>query len=488
MHEIIHLDEYVERTILSEAAGGKATQAFIVAPTIVALGQSFSIGVSLLDRQWLPCAKGTDRIVIKKSPALRKQVSVRFEKGSIASCRITDASFATEGLYRIAARWQGKTVYSNPILCTSSKKQPIWWGDPHIHTVLSDCHPSLCRSPEVACAVARDVYFLDWVSLADHVSNGRTTRGKWRALRATEARHENPGVFSVLPSYEASLKGNSGGDNNIYFLGSLNEPVDEHADGNIRTLCEKLGNQKFFTVPHHTSRVGKHGAIPYEIYPGADKMPLVEIHSKWGTSEFRGNPTPLYEISDGPVYAQDLLAQGYHMGFIGGTDAHSSLTFGRGKGVESFDTYGPGKAQLPGITAIHATSLDKQSVFQSMANRRCYAAAGERIYLDVSVAGKPMGTKISCTKKRLPKQRTIKVVCAGRENIKKIEIIRNGTVVHTSRPSDWKADLIWTDDTPMEECLQSAPELGVEFAYYYVRVTFPKNVRAWSSPVRIETS
>lgn len=95
-----------------------------------------------------------------------------------------------------------------------------------------------------------------------------------------------------------------------------------------------------------------------------------------------------------------------------------------------------------------------------------------------------MGRELSCGNRRFSKQRTVHVSCAGRHDIRKVEIIRNGAVIHTTRPADWKADISWTDCEPLDGCLMSAPRLDTRFAYYYVRVSFPGNVRAWSSPVR----
>ena len=80
------------------------------------------------------------------------------------------------------------------------------------------------------------------------------------------------------------------------------------------------------------------------------ELPLIEIHSKWGTSEYRGNPNPLKKIHPGPIYAVDLLNRGLRMGFIGGTDTHATMP--AGFGIEHLD-------RLPGMTAV-ATKMMKK--------------------------------------------------------------------------------------------------------------------------------
>ena len=97
--------------------------------------------------------------------------------------------------------------------------------------------------------------------------------------------------------YEASLEGGSGGDNNVYCRGDLEDYVD-HWEGGNRKLADALPETS--SVPHHTTRAGKHGELSDAIYPGPDLMPVVEVHSKWGTSEFRGNPRPLQKVHAGP--------------------------------------------------------------------------------------------------------------------------------------------------------------------------------------------
>jgi hypothetical protein len=241
----------------------------------------------------------------------------------------------------------------------------------------------------------------------------------------------------------------------------MNKPAKIYADhydnGTIKTLCdemqEKAGQEgfDFFAVPHHTSRAQKHGEIPERIYPGPERMPAVEISSKWGRSEYLGNPSSLKTAHNGPAYAQDFLDAGYILGFIAGSDTHQTMTF-----IED-EKHGDFHAP-PGITAVIASELTREAIFGGIKNRRCYAATRERIYLDVALGA----------------DTTLAVEAAAQSDIDTIEIIRNGLCVYTHKPGDWKTRFEY----------KSSPDSSSGRAgYYYARVTCVSGANAWSSPL-----
>jgi len=271
----------------------------------------------------------------------------------------------------------------------------------------------------------------------------------------------------TLPAYEASLQGGCGGDTNVYMTQWPEMFIDEHDQGNVRTLCEKLSAVfdagEFFVAAHHTTRTGKHGEIPDEVYPGAALMPVVEIHSKWGTSEYRGNPNPLKDVHAGPSYVQDFLGRGMVLGFIAGTDTHSTMPSGGG--------FEPGHIdRLPGITAVRCETLNRRSIYDGIRNRNCYAASGRRVYLDVRITSDPA----------VP--RDIRVMAAAADDIESVDIIRNGGVIYTERPASWQTQFDFADDECLDGLWAESMHIG-RFVYYYVRVTCASGAQAWSSPV-----
>jgi uncharacterized protein DUF3604 len=466
--------EFAQRVLALEAPGAEPARVGLVAPTRVRVGEPLALKLTVYDAMGYPCV-GFDGEVVLRDPRGELLGMVRFLRGDPSVCSFTGASLGEPGLYRFEAQLGGETYYSNPVSCSDEARPGVFWGDPHIHTALSNCHPERCRSLNYCYFGARYVAALDWAAAADHVSNGRCDFSKWKEQIAACNAHNDAPHFATLPAYEASFKGGRGGDNNYYMSRQPSMFVDGYEDGNVRSVCEKLREElrddEFFAVPHHTTRTGKHGEISDEIFPGEELMPVMEIHSKWGTSEYRGNPNPLHKIHPGPSYAVDMLNRGLRLGFIGGTDTHSTMAAGYGD--DHLD-------RLPGMTAVYADTLDRRAIFDGIRTRNCYAASGERIYLEGSVAGLGFGQSTRWADPARPRE--LSLLVAGKSDVIGIDVVRNGRTLHSSTPADWNAQLEFTDDEDLSAEALDSPYLG-RFTYYYFRVTCASGAQAWSSPV-----
>ncbi len=475
MADIIRPDRTARSILRTEASGTKPANVSLVAPTIVAPGEQLVLKVAVADKIGYPSVECDDTLAIRCASATPECTEVTFSGGEPAVAHVRGVTIAEDGFHRFETILDGNTFYSNPVLCTTEPKHRIYWGDPHVHTVLSDCMTKSCRSLPFCYVAARWFAGLDFVSAADHVSNGRCTLGKWLEQRMLCDAYDDPPQFAALHGFEVSLKGDAGGDNNVYFLGELPIFVDEYEEGSTKTLSEKLAEvlprSDFMVVPHHTTRTGKHGEIPPEIYAGADVTPIAEIHSKWGTSEYRGNPNPLKKVHPGPSYVVDLLNQGYPLGFIGGTDTHSTMPAGFGD--DHLDSF-------PGMTAVMTEELSRENVFRAIKTRNCYATSLERVYLDVTVAGATMGQQVPW--KDASEPREIHVNAAGASDIETIDLVRNGQTIRTERGDGWNTTVTFTDDEDLSPLMLSSPHIG-DFVYYYVRASCASGARAWSSPV-----
>jgi len=471
MARITFPDPVSEKCLRLEAAGAGLDRAMVTIPSIVKSGSPFAVTVSLLDQNAMPLISQGEKLTLACGDGRR--LTVAFPEGRSAVCRIEGLIQQKSGFFRLQAGVAGQVFLSNPALAVDEGRPDVLWGDPHIHTTVGDCGPERGRTRNLAYAAARYAYGLDFVAIADHVSwNPRGTTGKWLDNLAACELYDEPGVFSTLYSYETSMKGGDGGDCNVYLRQPNRTYVDPWPDElNLAQLCEAVEGD-FFAVPHHTTRSGKHGEIPPEAYPGERRMPVVEIHSKWGTSEYRGNPTPLKEIHPGPSYVQDLLAQGYRFGFIGGTDSHTSLTFCRQLEADNLSS-------LPGLTAVMVDHNHRDAIYDAIRARRCYAACSERILLDVECGGLEMGQA-----GRLPDmgEVTIRAQYAAETHIESVEVIRNNELVHRESPGDWKGQLNWTDTRIRDASPLRDFETGNPTLFYYLRVTAQSGARAWSSP------
>jgi len=466
--------EFVSKVLSLEAPGGSPASVTAVVPSITRPGAAFEMRVAVLDEKGYPSLECDGILRVKKTTGADCPGEVRFRKGLPAVDVIPGMSLAGEGMHRFEVELDGRTFFSNPTYCANRPLPGIFWGDPHVHTVLSACILPKCRSLIFCYVAARYLTGLDWVVAADHVSNGRCDPSKWREQRAACHLFNDPPHFVTLLGYEASLKGGAGGDNNVYFADDAEMFVDEYEEGNVKTLCDKLAGHDFFVVPHHTTRTGKHGEIPDEIYPGPELMPLVEVYSKWGASEYRGNPVPLDKVHDGPAYAVDLLRRGLMLGFIAGTDSHATMPSGLGE--ESDHVSKP-----PGFTAVRAAELSRGKLFGSLRARRCYATAGERIYLDVNLNGLESGGCFRWADVREP--RKLSVSTAGVSDVRRVDIVRNGETIHSQTVNSWKTTLDYLDEDDLDSAALDSPHFDRPFVFYYVRVTCESGARAWSSPI-----
>src|SRR5262249_9422251 len=126
-------------------------------------------------------------------------------------------------------------------------------------------------------------------------------------------------------------------------------------------------------VPHYGGRP----ANPKWHRPDLER--LIEIFSEHRRSE---------------DWAGAFHAAGYRLGNVAGGDDHI------GRPGNGFLSYGDGPDDKPyglGLVAIQAASLTRESVFAALYERRVYATTGARILLDVSIDGRPMGSKVACS-------------------------------------------------------------------------------------------
>jgi len=472
MPRVTYPSRLEQKVLSSEAPGGAPVHVELVAPTIAASGVPFSLRVAVSDDVWLPSlACGRELAITDESGA--ELARVAFEAGSPAVAVIEDVTVQGDGFHRFAVELDGTTFHSNPVRVSANGTRNVYWGDPHVHTVLSNCHPDRCRSLNFCFTSGRYLTCLDFVGAADHVSNGRCEKSKWKEERTVADLYNDEGSFVTLPAYEASFKGMAGGDNNVYMRVWPDMFVDDFDEGTVKTMAEKLKErlppEDFFIVPHHTTRTGKHGEIPDEIYLGADLLPVIEIHSRWGTSEYRGNPEPLEKIHPGPSYAVDLLNRGMKFGFIAGTDTHCTIP--SGWGTEHL-------TRSPGFTAVFAPKLTRDEIYHGIRNRRCYATKGERIYLDAKLDGASDDRMLSSADAA---RRVVSGVVAGKSDVTSVELIRNGETLAEQKLDTWHGAFEFADDVPFDEIAMDSKYVG-RFAYYYVRANCASGAKAWSSP------
>ena len=232
----------------------------------------------------------------------------------------------------------------------------------------------------------------------------------WADHTRLAADHNDPGRFVTFLGYEWHGDRTRWGDHNVIYREGVGE-LD--ATMNLAELYERLRGRSAFAIPHHTAyRKGRRGK-DWDIWD-RELSPVMEIYSCHGSSEGSDTPVHLLDNSSmGPRASggsfRDALARGIRIGVIGSNDGGRL----------------PGRWNM-GRAAVWAKDATRKDIWEAIATRRTYAVTGDRIRLDFSVAGVPMGAEGRASG---PVDASVAVV--GSHAIDRIELIRNGRVVDT---------------------------------------------------------
>ena len=215
---------------------------------------------------------------------------------------------------------------------------------------------------------------------------------------------------------------------------------------------------------------------------------VVEIYNCWGSSECLGkegnlrpitakNGKEIIESEKGSI--RQALNRNCRFGFVaGGLDD---------RGIYNGLYEGPQVQYSAGLTAIIAAEQTRESLFQALYQRSCYATTGDRIVLGFFIAGACMGSELNTkTKPGLIFNRHITGFIATTENIKEIVIVRNGIPFKIINPNQTEYEFAIDDTESISKISLQSPDERPPFIYYYLKVTQENGHIAWSSPIWID--
>lgn len=368
---------------------------------------------------------------------------------------------------------RGLCTNSNPFLFKKKNDLKLYWGEIHGHAYFSDG----LESPEYFYSYARDVEQLDFCSLTEHDS--WLDNRKWEVISKTNEDFYEPGRFITFLGFEWSSaqfyspEGHMYGHKCVYYPGNEGRYYS-HLDPRFNTpvqLWEEIFKFGGITAPHHPAYGESRNSVWGTNWQYHDDLvePLVEIYSKHGLNEFFGNRWPLFS-QDPERFVQKALARGYKLGFTAGTDTHISRP---GSNMPEFRRgirYAKG-----GLTAVYARELNRNSIFNALKNRCCYATTGERIVVVFKINGYSMGSIIKWADLNSDQTIAIEAFVAGTDRLEKIEIIKCNKTVYQTSTDDMFLRVEWEDKEVARDS-----EL-----FYYFRITQTDSNMAWSSPIWI---
>ena len=335
----------------------------------------------------------------------------------------------------------------------------LFWGDLHAHTTYSlDARASGCQStPADALDYARKTARLDFCAITDH--DYSMTREHWQAAQKQVNAADAPGTFVAFIGYEWTEARRYGHKQVIFrgtnvpdmVFGALNLPEGESVVRQTpQELWKSLAPYPSITIPHQVAQGVGFGerARPSQDWQFVNSafQPVVEIFSKHGSSESAGTAQPIKSLIAERTVESALMRwietadPGYQLGIVACTDDHR----GRPGGVNDYAP--PRSRELPfsgGLTAVYAPALTRESIFDAIKARRCYATSGPRIRLAVKVsAGQREATMgESLTLDGLDRV-TLTVDAVGdTAPIAKVEVIGNGKVIVTKNEGQFSVEL-----------------------------------------------
>ena len=405
----------LDNTLVITITGGDVKFIEASCPSTVKPGKPFSILVRVMD-YYGNIADSFTGFAILRLNNVEHTINLINGVGTLSNILLQD-----EGIYDTDVSLAGLDISGtgNPILCSNDFSN-IYWGDMHGQTK----ETVGTGTPDLYFTFARDKANLDFSGWQGN--DFQITDETWADINEKIKKYNNPGKFVCFLGYEWSGTTPMGGDHNIYFLGDDQkiyrsyhwqigiENQDDSARNPLSSLWEEFkGRNDVMAIPHVGGRYANFN------YFNSDFIPVVEIHSHHGSFEW---------------FFRDALAMGHKPGIIAASDDHScrpGLSYptevsSRG-GFVSFDVKG-------GYTAVLADTLDRQSIWNAIKARHCYATSGERMIASVTCGDHIMGDEFSIDS---PPVFDIDVI--GTSGIREFYVMRNSDVafsLNDTRPRD----------------------------------------------------
>lgn len=368
-------------------------------------------------------------------------------------------------------------------------KANVFFGDIHFHTKLSDARYAYDILDSYN--YGENTALLDFLSSADHaectVHNNLFSRymmrdilvESWNEIRRINEIYNSNG-FVTLNGFEVTMNSTNSprsGHFNVYYktggkiytFGEHNPKVEYVENPDDLWAFLERDNVDAMTIPHHTLSSTELGSDFY--YYDPHYMRVVEIYSLHGCSESEDCENTLFDPQTDPESMGSVRRAigplNYRLGFVAASDSHSGHPGGTG--------ISDGYKGLPGgLTAVFASSLNREILWDNIYNRKTYATTGERIFLEFSINRHTMGSELKSSRRVNISARAI-----GTDLIQSVEIFKydatNGWQVAFSF---FPGKYFWSD-------ILADFDFSENSVYYMKMIQVDGNT-AWSSPIWVD--
>jgi len=406
---------------------GKAKKIKVIAPSVVHVNENFDVKIRVEDSFNNVAVDYFSEFIIKINGKECENFQCKKIKENDALVKIKNVALDKTGVYVIEVIDKNNIVgKSNCIKCTSDKNEfKVFWGDIHCHLGYMDSVGTTDKFYDYA----KNISFLDFVSHSEHMDSFSCKRQasnkfQWDIIRKETAKYNEPGKFVTLLGYENSEIW----DANIYFP---DDNISWHVDSFAERLFDFARENNAIVVPHMTTYPQRRRGYDWANYE-EDVIPVAEIYSTHGSSEFFGGEMPLGNCEPGG-YIVEALNRGLKLGFIGSSDGHDCMP-----GNSSWGKY------KNGLVAVYTKELTREAIFDAIKNRRCYATTNARILGYFNINENISGSEIDY---KGDKPFNIKVNFFGTGDIEIVQIVKNGKIL-SSTPGTGRNFEIEIEDTP----------------------------------------
>lgn len=458
--------------------GGELHSIRILTPSFVAKNKRFDITVRFEDQYGNLTSNAPEETLIDLSyEHLRENLNWKLFVPETGFVILPNLYFNEAGIYRIQLTNQHtKKMYkSAPIKCFQENNRNLFWGLLHGESERVDSTENI----ESCLRHFRDEKAFNFFSTSCFETADETSGEIWKSLSQNLIDFNEEDRFATMLGFQYEGEPGKEGMRQIIYTKD-NKPLLRQKDNkysSLQKIYKTLAPKDIISIPTFTMGKGKHFDFK-EFNPEFEKV--VEIYNAWGSSECKDSTHPIKgDVKQAPEGSiVEALKKNLRFGFVaGGLDD-------RGIYADFFES--EQTQYTPGMTGIICEKYTRESMLEALSRRSCYGTTGARIIVGFYIAGHPMGSELSTgVKPGLGVNRHISGYVAGTDELKLIEVIRNGEVLHTITPSSYHCDYTYDDMEPLDTVTLSVK--GHEpFAFYYLRVTQNDGHVAWSSPIWVD--
>lgn len=458
----------------------------VLAPSLVVRNKRFDVMVRFEDKFGNLSNLAPEGTLIELSyENLRENLNWKLFVPETGFLSLPNLYFNEPGIYKIQLKnlKSGEAYFSAPIKCLPESPVSLYWGLLHGESPKYDAAENI----EGCLRYFRDERGLHFFATSPFESTEETSNEEWKNIVHHVAEFNEQQRFVTFLGFQYQGEESDEGLRQILYSKdqkSIQRKKDAKTSS-LKKLSKAVNPKETISIPSFSMAKGLVTDFT-NFDPTIEKV--VEIYNAWGSSECtvkEGNPFPIKtngkegypEAPEGSVLK--ALKNNCRFGFVaGGLDD---------RGVFS-DLYEGDQVQYsPGLTAILAAEQTRDSLFQALMNRSCYATTGPRIIVGMTIAGSSMGSELNTkAKPGLMLNRHIVGYVAGTDSIKEVTLLRNGTPIKTFQSKNYMLDFEFDDSEHLSKTALTSPDDRPPFVFYYLRVLQQDGHMAWSSPIWID--